>query len=81
MKRDILVIVFTAVLSDNLVLSRTLGVCPFLGREGGARGSLRLGLLTLVCMCVSAALTWPADSLYLEPRGLTHLRTLVFVLG
>ena len=78
--RDILVIIVTAVLSDNLVLSRSLGVCPFLGSGSDIRRSLRLGLLTTLCMCVSAMIAWPVSSIYLRPNGLSHLETLAFVL-
>ena len=78
--RDIIVIVVTAVLSDNIVLSQALGVCPMLGTGDKPGRALRMGALTAVCMVAASALSWPV-TLVLIPMGLEYTRTLVFVLA
>ncbi len=79
--RDIIVIVVTAVLSDNIVLSQALGVCPMLGTGDKPARALRMGALTAVCMVAASALSWPVTTLVLIPMGLEYTRTLVFVLA
>ena len=69
-----------AMLVNNIVLARFLGVCPFLGvssRMGTARG---MGFAVLFVMTLASAVTWLVFYGILEPLGITYLSTMASIL-
>ena len=66
----LLSIFLAAILTNNYILSKFLGICPFLG--------VSKKLDTAVSM--SAAVIWPIQTLLLDPLGLGYLQTIVFIL-
>ena len=68
-----------AVLTDNYVLSRSLGICPFLGVSKKLSSSIGMGAAVIFVMGCAAAVTWPVYQL-LHLLGLTYLRTVAFIL-
>lgn len=68
-----------AILTDNYVLSRSLGICPFLGVSGKLSSSLGMGAAVIFVMGCAATVTWPVYQL-LELLDLTYLQTLAFIL-
>lgn len=73
-------ILLTGILMDNFVLSKFLGICPFLGVSKTSSGSLGMGLAVTAVMMVASAVTWPLYHFFLEPMGLTYLNTILFIL-
>jgi len=68
------------VLINNLVLTKFLGICPFLGVSGRIDMALGMGLAVTFVMTLSGALTWLIDHMLLMPLGLEVLRYICFIL-
>jgi Na+-translocating ferredoxin:NAD+ oxidoreductase subunit A len=77
---EMLIIVFSAILVDNFVLSRFLGICPFLGVSKKIRTAVGMSLAVIVVMILASAITYPLYAFLLVPYDLMYLRTIVFIL-
>lgn len=75
-----MIILFTGILTDNFVLSKFLGICPFLGVSKTTSGSLGMGCAVTAVMVLATAVTYPLYHLFLVPMGLTYLNTILFIL-
>lgn len=80
MSKDIIVIIMTSVLVNNYVLSRFLGICPFLGVSKKTNQALGMGIAVTAVMVVSTLVTWPIQKYVLEAFDLAYLQTIVFIL-
>lgn len=80
-----ILLILGAVLVNNFVLTRFLGICPFLGVSKNLPTALGMcAALTFVMTCASAVV-WLISRFLLEPAGvfhtdLTYLQTIVFIL-
>ena len=74
------VILMTSVLVNNYVLSRFLGICPFLGVSKKLNQATGMGAAVIFVMLMATAATWPIQTFLLEPLGLQYMRTIVFIL-
>ena len=77
--KELLVILFSAILVDNFVLSRFLGICPFLGVSKNVKTAMGMSMAVIVVMVFASALTWPVQYFILYPRNLGYLQTGVFI--
>ena len=73
-------IFFTMILVDNYVLSKFLGICPFLGVSKKFDSAVGMSLAVTFVMVMATAATWPIYTLILEPNGMAYLQTIVFIL-
>jgi len=73
-------IFFTMILVDNYVLSKFLGICPFLGVSKKFDSAVGMSLAVTFVMVMATAATWPLYKLILEPNGMGYLQTIVFIL-
>ena len=73
-------IFFTMILVDNYVLSKFLGICPFLGVSKKFDSAVGMSLAVTFVMVMATAATWPLYMLVLEPNGMGYLQTIVFIL-
>ena len=78
--RDIILIALGAILVDNFVLSRFLGICPFLGVSKKSSTAVGMGGAVIFVMTLSSAVTWTVYKYLLEPNELGYLQTIVFIL-
>ncbi|MBQ1281716.1 MAG: electron transport complex subunit RsxA, partial [Oscillospiraceae bacterium] len=78
--KSLIVILLSSVLINNYVLSRFLGICPFLGVSKKIDQALGMGLSVTVVMLLATAATWPIQYLILERTGLEYMQTIVFIL-
>lgn len=78
--KEILVIMLSAVFVDNFVLSKFMGICPFLGVSKKLSSSLGMGAAVIFVMVCATCVTYPVYSLILEPNGLEYLNTVAFIL-
>ncbi|MGI6566213.1 MAG: electron transport complex subunit RsxA [Firmicutes bacterium] len=69
-----------AVLVNNFVLVRFLGICPFLGVSKQLDTALGMGMATTFVMVLSGAATWLVENYILIPYGLPFLQTLSYIL-
>ncbi len=75
-----MIILLTGILTDNFVLSKFLGICPFLGVSKTTSGSLGMGCAVTVVMVGASIVTYPLYNLFLVPMGLQYLNTILFIL-
>lgn len=80
MAMNLFVILLSALLVNNFVLVRFLGICPFMGVSKQVDSAVGMGLATTFVMVVSSAATWLANSFILEPFGIPFLRNMAFIL-
>lgn len=73
-------ILLSALLVNNFVLVRFLGICPFLGVSKQVESALGMGLATTFVMVVASAATWLIQWFLLEPFGLPFLQNMAFIL-
>ena len=70
-------VVIATALADNIVLTRMLGLCPFIGLSKRLDVATGVGLATTVVLTSACALAWGLDQLL--PPALTMLRPLLFI--
>ena len=75
----VLLLVINAVFVNNFVLSRFLGICPFLGVSKRTETALGMGIAVIFVMGVASVITYAID-LALVAGGMEYLRTIVFIL-
>lgn len=78
--KEYLIIIIGAVLVNNFVLSKFLGICPFLGVSKKLDSALGMSVAVTFVMAMATAVTWPIYTYILEPKGLSYLQTIVFIL-
>ena len=78
--KDYLVILFAAILTGNYVLMGFKGICPFLGVSKKLDQATGMGIAVTAVMLLATAVTWPLQTLVLEPLGLTYLQNMAFIL-
>ena len=78
--RTLIIILLTSVLVNNYVLSRFLGICPFLGVSKKLNQAVGMGIAVIFVMLMATAATWPIQTFLLDRFGLGYMRTIVFIL-
>ena len=76
----LLIILFSAVFVDNYVLSRFLGICPFLGVSKKFDQASGMGIAVTVVMLIATAVTWPIQYFVLNALNMGYLQNIVFIL-
>lgn len=77
---SLFVIVISTIFVNNFVLSRFLGLCPFLGVSRNLNSAFGMGMAVIFVITIASFVTWPIYQLVLVPYGITYLRTIVFIL-
>lgn len=77
--KGLLAILLSSVLVNNYVLSRFLGICPFLGVSKKLDQSVGMGVSVTLVMLLATAVTWPVQHV-LDAFGLGYMQTVVFIL-
>ena len=78
--KEMLIILFSAILVENFVLAKFLGICPFLGVSKKLNTAMGMSLAVVFVMVLSTAITYPINNYLLVPYGLEFLRTILFIL-
>ena len=76
----LLSIFLAAILTNNYILSKCLGICPFLGVSKKLDTAVSMSAAVIVVMVVATAVTWPIQTFLLDRFGLGYLQTIVFIL-
>ena len=72
-------VLLTAILTENFVLSKFLGICPFLGVSKKVNTAMGMSVAVIFVMLISAAVTYPINS-FLNNHDLGYLQTIVCIL-
>lgn len=78
--KSLVAIFLAAILTENYVLNKFLGICPFLGVSKKLNTALGMSCAVTVVMVIATAVTWPLYTYLLVPNNLSYLQTLVFIL-
>jgi electron transport complex protein RnfA len=77
---SIFVIVVSAILVNNFVLSRFLGICPFLGVSKQVETAFGMGMAVTFVMTLAGIITYFIYNFMLVPMGLEYMQTIAFIL-
>lgn len=77
---EIFLIFINAMLVNNVVLSRFLGICSFLGVSKKKDAAIGMGLAVTFVMAMASTGSWLVYKFLLEPNGLDYLKTVAFIL-
>ena len=80
MIQGIVTIFIAGIFTDNFILSRFLGVCPFLGVSKRVDTAVGMSAAVTVVMLFSTAITYPLYTRVLAPLEIGYLQTVVFIL-
>ncbi len=75
-----LLIIVSAVLVNNIVLSQFLGICPFIGVSKKIDTALGMSAAVTFVLTLSTIITYLLQKYVLEVCGIQYLQTLVFIL-
>ena len=78
--KSLIVILMSSVLVNNYVLSRFLGICPFLGVSKKVGQATGMGVSVIFVMLIATLVTWPIQHFVLDAMGLGYMQTIVFIL-
>jgi len=77
---DIIVILVGTILVNNFVLTRFLGLCPFMGVSRSLEAAAGMSLATAFVLTLSSATAYLLHVYVLVPLELEYLRTIAFIL-
>lgn len=78
--KKLLLIIIGAVLVNNYVLMRFLGICPFLGVSRRVKTAMGMSGAVLFVMTMASVVTWVIYRFVLTPYNLIYLQTVTFIL-
>jgi electron transport complex protein RnfA len=78
--QEMLIIILSAILVNNFVLVKFLGICPFLGVSKKMDSAVGMSLAVIFVMVLATAVTYPIYMGLLEPLKIGYLQTIVFIL-
>ncbi|MDD2181712.1 MAG: Rnf-Nqr domain containing protein [Bacilli bacterium] len=70
----------TSMLSENIILTKFLGICPFIGTSKRETSAVGMGVSVTIIMLLSSIITYLIYNYILVPTETTYLRTLMFIL-
>ncbi|MCD6569800.1 MAG: electron transport complex subunit RsxA [Deltaproteobacteria bacterium] len=75
-----ILLIVGAALVNNFVLSRFLGICPFMGVSKKIDTAFGMGMAVIFVMTLASFVTWLVNYYLLDPLGLQYLQTIAFIL-
>ncbi len=73
-------IIISAVLINNYILAKFLGICPFVGVSNQVDSSIGMGFAVIFVMTLASAVTWLFQKFILIPYHVEFLQTIAFIL-
>ena len=78
--QSLILIMISAALVNNVVLSQFLGICPFLGVSKKINTAAGMGAAVIFVITLASLLTSLLYKFLMVPYNLTYLNTIVFIL-
>ena len=69
-----------AILAENFILVKFLGICPFMGVSKKTDTAVGMGIAVIFVMGLASAATWAVNEFLLVSLGLEYMQTVVFIL-
>ena len=73
--KSLVTVFLAAILTENYILSKFLGICPFLGVSKKLNTAVGMSAAVTGVMVIATAVTWPVYVYILVPNGLEFLQT------
>lgn len=73
-------IFISAVLINNIIIMRFIGLCPYIGMTTDVKQSIGMGFAVTFVMVLASTVTWSLYYFVLLPLGLEFLQILIFIL-
>ena len=73
-------ILISAILSENFILVKFYGICPFMGVSKKTDTAIGMGMAVTFVMAIASAACWAVDAYVLQPLGLGYMQTVAFIL-
>lgn len=73
-------ILLSALLTENFVMVKFYGICPFLGVSKKVETAFGMGMAVTFVMALASVFTWIANKFLLIPLNLVYLQTILFIL-
>jgi electron transport complex protein RnfA len=77
---ELLLIILANGLVNNVVLSRFLGLCSFMGVTNKIESAIGMSMATTFVITVSSCVSWVLNYAVLDPLGLGYLRLISFIM-
>ena len=78
--QSLLGILLSAVLTENFILVKFYGICPFMGVSKKMDTALGMGMAVTFVMGIASAATWLVNRFILIPLDLEYMQTVAFIL-
>ena len=78
--QSLLGILLSAILTENFILVKFYGICPFMGVSKKTDTALGMGMAVTFVMSIASAATWAVYTLLLVPLDLAYMQTVAFIL-
>ena len=78
--QSLLGILLSAILTENFILVKFYGICPFMGVSKKIDTALGMGMAVTFVMGIASAACWAVDHLILRPLALDYMQTVAFIL-
>ncbi len=75
-----LTILIASLLTQNFVMNKFLGICPFLGVSKKFETATGMGLAVIFVMTLASAVTWCVNEFLLVPFELQYMQTIAYIL-
>jgi electron transport complex protein RnfA len=76
----ILLLLLSSILVNNFILSRFLGICPFLGVSKRVETALGMGFAVTFVMALASVITYLVQVYLLVPFEIEYMQTIAFIL-
>ena len=73
-------IALNAILAENFILVKFMGICPFMGVSKKVDTALGMGVAVIFVMGVASAVCWPINNYILIPNKLVFMQTVTYIL-
>ncbi len=77
---NLISLLLASILTENIVLMKFLGICPFIGTSSKEKSALGMGIAVTLVITLSAIMTYLLYYYVLVPTDTVYLKTLSFVL-
>jgi Na+-transporting NADH:ubiquinone oxidoreductase subunit E len=76
---DIFLIVLGAILTNNILLTTFLGICPFIGVSGEYASASGMGMAVIFVLTMTLPVNWLIKHFVLDPLGVGYLSLIVYI--
>lgn len=77
---NLISIFITSILTENIILTKFLGICPFIGTSKKEETAIKMGLAVTFVVTISSIITYLLYYYVLIPTDTTYLKTIMFIL-